>query len=81
MNEDRFMDVLIKAIGAMSDESTLIECIGEICEKQEIDYEEMAKWIKNYKSLFATIEKNAKDHKILKDNDTPFQTISIAEYF
>lgn len=80
MSESKYMKILEKAIGQLTETTTLTECIAEQCEKEEVCVELMADWIKNFKSLLHTIEYDAIKHKtILKEER--FETVSISELF
>lgn len=76
-----FMRVIEEAIGQMCDSSTLLECIAEVCEREEIDYKEMSIWIKEHKSLLSTLEKEMKNKKLLKNNLFEFLQESIEDFF
>jgi hypothetical protein len=79
-NENKYMSIIEKAIGQLTDGVTLTECIAEVCEKEKVDIEEMAQWIKQFKSLLTTIEANATKYRILRKGSI-FDTISISDYF
>lgn len=76
-----FMRIIEEAVGQMSETSTLLESVAEICEREEIDYKEISEWIKSHKSLFLTLEKESKNKKLLKNNIIAFLQESIEELF
>lgn len=80
MNENKYMRIVERAVGQLAEGITLTECIAEICEKEEMCVEEMADWIKNFKSLLQTIEINAVKYRTINKEDM-FKTISISEFF
>lgn len=77
----QYMNIIERAIGQMTDNITLVECIAEECEKEKIDFQDMAKWIKKNPSLLLTIEKNAQACKMLKGVIEKLDSIDIQEYF
>ncbi len=81
MQEHKFMKIIEKAIGQMTEDHPLSECIGEICIKEEVDPVEVGEWIKNFKGLLLVLEQNSKKFKLLNNHENDHQTISISEYF
>lgn len=81
MEEHKFMRIIEKAIGQMTDETTLSESIADICTKENIDPIEVGEWIKNFKGLLHVMEHNAKKFKQLNLNIQDFNTVSIEDYF
>ncbi len=78
-NDHKFMRVIEKAVGQLTPDVSLLECIGEICDKEEIDIDEMSEWIKSFKGLLQTIEYNVKNHNMLKES--VFKSICISDLF
>lgn len=79
-NENKYMLIIEKAIGQLAEGVTLTECIAEVCEREKVDINEMAQWIKQFKSLLTTIEANAIKCRVLRKGSI-FDTISISDYF
>lgn len=80
--EHKFMKIIQRAIGQhMTNETPITEAIAEQCEQEKVDVEEIGLWIKEFKSLLQTVEKNAKIHNLLNEDGESQTTISLSELF